>query len=150
MRFVLFSQRRTIISLHVNHLVFIKEMACVLCAGAQSLHTGELQMNFMLSRVNTDSVIMYLPDTNLFLINTHKYKHGREEKCMQGYGWKTCSKETDWKIKAWLTAGVCNLYLFKGHILIAERFAGRIHVLQSKVCVLLQDMPTNISLYKYT
>jgi hypothetical protein len=26
----------------------------------------------------------------------------------------------------------------------AERFAGRIHVLQSKVCILLQNMPTDI------
>jgi hypothetical protein len=32
----------------------------------------------------------------------------------------------------------------------AERFAGRIHVLQSKVRILLQDMPTNISLHKHT
>jgi hypothetical protein len=31
-----------------------------------------------------------------------------------------------------------------------ERFAGRIHVLHSKVCILLQDMRTNISLRKYT
>jgi hypothetical protein len=46
--------------------------------------------------------------------------------------------------------GVFNLYLLKGHILMAERFAGRIHVLQSKVYILLQDMPTNISLHKHT
>jgi hypothetical protein len=32
----------------------------------------------------------------------------------------------------------------------AERFAGRIHVLQSKVCTLLQDMHTNISLHEHT
>jgi hypothetical protein len=31
----------------------------------------------------------------------------------------------------------------------AERFAGRIRVLRSKVCVLLQDMPTNISIRKH-
>jgi hypothetical protein len=46
-------------------------------------------------------------------------------------------------------AGVFNLYLFKGHILMAERFAGRIHVLESKVCILLQDMPTNITLREH-
>jgi hypothetical protein len=32
----------------------------------------------------------------------------------------------------------------------AESFAGRIHVLQSKVCILLQDIRTNISLHKHT
>jgi hypothetical protein len=32
----------------------------------------------------------------------------------------------------------------------AERFAGRIHVLHSKVRILLHDMPTNISLHKHT
>jgi hypothetical protein len=32
----------------------------------------------------------------------------------------------------------------------AEGFAGRIHILQSKVCMLLQDMPTDISLHKHT
>jgi hypothetical protein len=47
-------------------------------------------------------------------------------------------------------AGVFKLYLLKGHILMAERFAGRIHVLQSKVCILLQDTPTSISLHKHT
>jgi hypothetical protein len=47
-------------------------------------------------------------------------------------------------------AGVFNLYLHKGHMLMAERFAGRIHVLQSKVCILLQDLPTSISLHKHT
>jgi hypothetical protein len=31
----------------------------------------------------------------------------------------------------------------------AERFVGRIHILQSKVCILLQGMPTNISVRKY-
>jgi hypothetical protein len=46
--------------------------------------------------------------------------------------------------------GVFNLYLHRGHILTAERFAGRIHVLQSKVCILLQDLPTDISLHKHT
>jgi hypothetical protein len=46
--------------------------------------------------------------------------------------------------------GALNLYLLKGHILMAEKFAGRIRVLQSKVCVSLQDMPTNISLHKHT
>jgi hypothetical protein len=49
----------------------------------------------------------------------------------------------------WSNAGVFTLYLLKGHILKAERFAGRIHALQSKVCILLQDMPTNISLHKH-
>jgi hypothetical protein len=48
------------------------------------------------------------------------------------------------------TPGVFNLYLLKGHILMAERFMGRIHVLQSKVCTLFQDMPTNIFLHKHT
>jgi hypothetical protein len=46
--------------------------------------------------------------------------------------------------------GVFNLHLGKGHILMAERFAGSIHVLQSKVCMLLQDMRTNASLHKHT
>jgi hypothetical protein len=32
----------------------------------------------------------------------------------------------------------------------AERFAGRNHVLQSKVCILLHDMPTDISVQKHT
>jgi hypothetical protein len=32
----------------------------------------------------------------------------------------------------------------------AERFAGRIHVLQGKVRIMLQDIPTNISLPKHT
>jgi hypothetical protein len=32
----------------------------------------------------------------------------------------------------------------------AERFIGRIYVLPSKVCILLHDMPTNISLHKHT
>jgi hypothetical protein len=50
-----------------------------------------------------------------------------------------------WKFRE----GVFNLYLLKGHILMTERFAGRIHVLYSKVCILLQDMPTNISLHRY-
>jgi hypothetical protein len=54
-----------------------------------------------------------------------------------------CTKPRDFK------AGVFSLYLLKGHILMAERFAGRNHVLQSKVCVLLQDMPTDISLHKH-
>jgi hypothetical protein len=45
---------------------------------------------------------------------------------------------------------VFKFYLLKGQILMAERFAGRIHVLQSKVCILLQDMPTDISLHKHT
>jgi hypothetical protein len=49
-----------------------------------------------------------------------------------------------------ITAGVFQLYLLKGHILMEERFADCIHVLQSKVCILLQDMPTNISLHKRT
>jgi hypothetical protein len=48
------------------------------------------------------------------------------------------------------TPGVFKVYLLKGHILMAERFAGRIRVLQSKVCILLQDIRTNISLHKYT
>jgi hypothetical protein len=47
-------------------------------------------------------------------------------------------------------AGVFNSYLLKGHILMTEIFAGRIHVLQSKVCILSQDMPTNVSLRKHT
>jgi hypothetical protein len=47
-------------------------------------------------------------------------------------------------------AGVCKLHLLKGHILVAERSAGRIHVLQSKVCMLLQDVPIGISLHKHT
>jgi hypothetical protein len=47
-------------------------------------------------------------------------------------------------------SGVFKLYLLRGHILMAEKFAGRIHVLQSKVCVLLQDSPTDISLHKRT
>jgi hypothetical protein len=47
-------------------------------------------------------------------------------------------------------AGTCNLYLLKGHILMAERFAGRILVLQSKGWILLQDMPTNISVHRHT
>jgi hypothetical protein len=47
-------------------------------------------------------------------------------------------------------SGVFNIYLFKGRILMAERFAGCIHILQSKVCILLQDMPTNISIYIHT
>jgi hypothetical protein len=47
-------------------------------------------------------------------------------------------------------AGVFNIYSLNGHILMAERFAGHIHVLQSTVCILLQDMPTNISLHKHT
>jgi hypothetical protein len=51
-----------------------------------------------------------------------------------------------WCIKA----GVFNIYLLKGHILMAERFAGRIHILQSKVCILLHDMPANISLHEHT
>jgi hypothetical protein len=48
------------------------------------------------------------------------------------------------------TAGVFNLHLLKGHILMAERSAGRIHVLHSKVCMLLQDRRTGISLHKHT
>jgi hypothetical protein len=48
------------------------------------------------------------------------------------------------------TTGVFNLHLLKGHILTAERFAGPVHMLQSKVCILLQDVPTNISLHKHT
>jgi hypothetical protein len=47
-------------------------------------------------------------------------------------------------------SGVFSLYLLKGHILMAERSAGCIHVLHSKVCTLLQDMPTDISLHKRT
>jgi hypothetical protein len=47
-------------------------------------------------------------------------------------------------------AGVFSLYLLKGHILMAERFENRIHVLQIKVCVLLLDMTTNTSIYKNT
>jgi hypothetical protein len=54
------------------------------------------------------------------------------------------------KTKAPSNSGIFNLYLLKGHILMEERFAGHIHVLQSKVCMLLQDMPTNISLHKHT
>jgi hypothetical protein len=30
-----------------------------------------------------------------------------------------------------------------------ERIAGRIHIVQSKICILLQDMNTNISLHKH-
>jgi hypothetical protein len=41
-------------------------------------------------------------------------------------------------------------YLLKGHILMAERFAGCFHVLQSKICILLQDMSTSISLREHT
>jgi hypothetical protein len=48
------------------------------------------------------------------------------------------------------STGVFNIYLVKGHILKPERFAGRIHILQSKVCILLQDMPTTISVRKHT
>jgi hypothetical protein len=48
------------------------------------------------------------------------------------------------------TAGVFKLYLLKGHILMAQGFAGRIHALQSKVCILSQDTPTDISLHKHT
>jgi hypothetical protein len=47
-------------------------------------------------------------------------------------------------------SGVFKLYLLKGHILMAEIFLGYIHVLQSKLCILLQDMPANISLHKHT
>jgi hypothetical protein len=50
----------------------------------------------------------------------------------------------------WIRARVFNLYLPKGQILIVEKFTGRIHVLQSKVCILLQGMPTNISPHKHT
>jgi hypothetical protein len=57
-----------------------------------------------------------------------------------------CSRRRD----LWFIAGVFNPYLLKGHILMAERFAGRIQVLQSKICILLQDMRTNISLRKHT
>jgi 2,3-bisphosphoglycerate-independent phosphoglycerate mutase len=32
----------------------------------------------------------------------------------------------------------------------AESFAGRIHFLQSKVCIVLQDMPTDISVRTHT
>jgi hypothetical protein len=46
--------------------------------------------------------------------------------------------------------GVLKLHLLKGHILMAEISAGHIHVSQSKVCILLQDMPTDISLRKHT
>jgi hypothetical protein len=53
-------------------------------------------------------------------------------------------------LRGWSKPGVFNLYLLKDHILMAERFAGRIHVLQSKVCILLQDMATDISLHKHT
>jgi hypothetical protein len=52
-----------------------------------------------------------------------------------------------------LRPGVLNLHLLKGlkgHVLMAERFAGRIYVSQRKVCILLQDMPTDISLRKDT
>jgi hypothetical protein len=47
-------------------------------------------------------------------------------------------------------AGVFNFYLLRGHILMAERFMGCIHILQRKVCILLQDMPANISVHKHT
>jgi hypothetical protein len=40
--------------------------------------------------------------------------------------------------------------MLKGQILMAEIFAGIIHVLQSKVCMLLQDMLTNISVREHT
>jgi hypothetical protein len=48
------------------------------------------------------------------------------------------------------SARVFSIDLLKGHILMAERFAGRIHVLHSKVRILLQDMRTGISLHKHT
>jgi hypothetical protein len=41
------------------------------------------------------------------------------------------------------------LYLLKGHILMAKRLAGRVHILRSKVCILLQDTRTDISLHKH-
>jgi hypothetical protein len=46
-------------------------------------------------------------------------------------------------------SGDFSLYLLKGHILMAEIFAGRIHVLHSKVCILLQDMRADVSLHKH-
>jgi hypothetical protein len=49
-----------------------------------------------------------------------------------------------------INAGVFNRYLLKGPTLVAERFAGRIHASQSKVCILLQGMPTDVSLCKHT
>jgi hypothetical protein len=47
-------------------------------------------------------------------------------------------------------ARVFSLYLLKGHILMAERFEDRIHLLQIKICILLLDMATNTSIYKNT
>ena len=47
-------------------------------------------------------------------------------------------------------AGVCNIYLLKNHILMVERFVRRMLVLQSTVCTLLLDTPTNTSLQKQT
>jgi hypothetical protein len=56
----------------------------------------------------------------------------------------TNTAETSEKNLRSYNAGVFNLNLLKGHILMAEIFAGRIHVLQGKVCILLQDMRTNL------
>jgi hypothetical protein len=52
---------------------------------------------------------------------------------------------------AWASKpGVFNIYLLQGHILMPEIFGGRIHVLQSKDRILLQDMPTDIYVHKHT
>jgi hypothetical protein len=47
-------------------------------------------------------------------------------------------------------AGVFSRYLLEGHIFVLERFAGRLHVLLRIVCMLLQDIHTNIFLHKHT